>query len=154
AATSDGEVALRPLAIASPAVPAAAPVPAAPVPAPASVPGPARDAGVVMVPLERLDELIRLVGECAAAHLRVGRLLSERLGSAPTGIPEFSELSRTLNELQERTMRTRMVPVATMTDQLHRAVRDLARTLGKNVAWEVRGGDTELDRSVLRQLSD
>jgi len=107
-----------------------------------------------MVPLERLDELIRLVGESAAAHLRVGRLLWERLGVAPTGIPEFSELSRTLNDLQERTMRTRMVPVTTMTDQLHRAVRDLARTLGKDVAWEVRGGDTELDRGVLRQLSD
>jgi two-component system chemotaxis sensor kinase CheA len=94
------------------------------------------------------------VGESAAAHLRVGRLLWERLGLEPAGIPEFSELSRTLNDLQERTMRTRMVPVATMTDQLHRAVRDLARTLGKEVAWEVRGGDTELDRGVLRQLSD
>jgi two-component system chemotaxis sensor kinase CheA len=47
-----------------------------------------------------------------------------------------------------------MVPVTTMTDQLHRAVRDLARSLGKDVAWEVRGGDTELDRGVLRQLSD
>jgi two-component system chemotaxis sensor kinase CheA len=114
----------------------------------------ANGGGVVMVPLERLDELIRLVGESATAHLRVGRLLSERLGLEPTAIPEFSELARTLNDLQERTMRTRMVPVATMTDQLHRAVRDLARTLGKEVAWEVRGGDTELDRSVLRQLSD
>jgi two-component system chemotaxis sensor kinase CheA len=118
--------------------------------APAAV----HDAGVVMVPLDRLDELIRLVGESAAAHLRIGRLLWERLGLEPAGIPEFAELSRTLNDLQERTMRTRMVPVATMTDQLHRAVRDLARTLGKDVAWEVRGGDTELDRSVLRQLSD
>jgi two-component system chemotaxis sensor kinase CheA len=114
----------------------------------------AHGAGVVMVPFERLDELMRLVGESATAHLRVGRLLWERLGLEPTAIPEFSELSRTLNELQERTMRTRMVPVATMTDQLHRAVRDLARTLGKDIAWEVRGGDTELDRSVLRQLSD
>jgi two-component system chemotaxis sensor kinase CheA len=114
----------------------------------------AHDAGVVMVPLERLDELIRLVGESATAHLRVGRLLWERLGLAPSAIPEFSELSRTLNDLQERTMRTRMVPVATMTDQLHRAVRDLARTLGKEVVWEVRGGETELDRGVLRQLSD
>jgi two-component system chemotaxis sensor kinase CheA len=127
------------------------PVPAAPAVRP---PAGAHDAGVVMVPLERLDELIRLVGESAAAHLRVGRLLWDRLGLEPAGIPEFSELSRTLNDLQERTMRTRMVPVATMTDQLHRAVRDLARTLGKEVAWEVRGGDTELDRGVLRQLSD
>jgi two-component system chemotaxis sensor kinase CheA len=139
-----GEVELRPLVIPTGSLPSPA----------ARPPTPAHDTSVVMVPLERLDELIRLVGESAAAHLRVGRLLWERLGVAPTGIPEFSELSRTLNDLQERTMRTRMVPVTTMTDQLHRAVRDLARTLGKEVAWEVRGGDTELDRSVLRQLSD
>ena len=51
-------------------------------------------------------------------------------------------------------MRTRMVPVSTITDQLQRAVRDLARTQGKEVDWEVRGGDTELDRSVLAQLTD
>jgi two-component system chemotaxis sensor kinase CheA len=47
-----------------------------------------------------------------------------------------------------------MVPVATVTDQLNRTVRDLARSLGKVVHWEVRGGDTELDRGVLHQLSD
>ena len=41
-------------------------------------------------------------------------------------------------------MRTQMVPVATITDQLHRAVRDLARALGKDVRWEVEG---ERDRA-------
>ena len=51
-------------------------------------------------------------------------------------------------------MRTRMVPIATITDQLQRAVRDLARTQGKEIDWEVRGGDTELDRGVLDQLTD
>ena len=51
-------------------------------------------------------------------------------------------------------MRTRMVPVATITDQLHRAVRDIARAQGKDVRWEVEGADTELDRGVLHQLSD
>ena len=51
-------------------------------------------------------------------------------------------------------MRTRMVPVSTITDSLHRAVRDAARSLGKDVRWEVRGEDTELDRGVLHQLAD
>jgi two-component system chemotaxis sensor kinase CheA len=112
------------------------------------------DSGVVMVPVERLDKLVRLVGESAAAHLRVGGVLATRFEVEPEGIPEFSELSRVLNDLQERTMRTRMVPVATAADQLNRAVRDLSRRLGKLVAWEVRGGDTELDRGVLHQLTD
>jgi two-component system chemotaxis sensor kinase CheA len=51
-------------------------------------------------------------------------------------------------------MRTQMVPISTVTDQLHRAVRDLARSLGKDVRWHVEGEQTELERHVLQQLSD
>jgi two-component system chemotaxis sensor kinase CheA len=108
----------------------------------------------VMVPVERLDELVRMVGEAAAAHLRVGLVFTERLGVEAANLTEFSELSRLLNGLQERTMRTRMVPVSTITDSLQRAVRDAARSVGKDVRWEVRGEDTELDRGVLNQLAD
>ena len=116
--------------------------------------GPIREAsGTVMVPIERLDELVRMVGEAAAAHLRVGRMLNERLGPEAADASEFVELSRLLINLQEGTMRTRMVPVSTITDSLHRAVRDAARSLGKDVRWEVRGGATELDRGVLHQLA-
>jgi two-component system chemotaxis sensor kinase CheA len=106
-----------------------------------------------MVPIERLDELVRMVGEAAASHLRVGLAFTERLGVDPLEVAEFCELSRLLNGLQEGAMRTRMVPVSTITDSLQRAVRDAARTLGKDVRWEVRGEDTELDRGVLQQLS-
>jgi two-component system chemotaxis sensor kinase CheA len=84
----------------------------------------------------------------------MGRMLGERLSVDPGTVSEFRDLSRVLNDLQERTMRTRMVPVATVTDQLHRTVRDLARAQGKQVRWEMRGEETELDRSVLRQLAD
>ena len=149
--------------------PVPAPAPAAP---PAPLPLPARPAvaaatateratssnressGTVMVPVERLDELVRMVGEAAAAHLRIGRVLTERIGVEASNISEFSELSRLLIGLQEGTMRTRMVPVSTITDSLQRAVRDAARSLGKDVRWEVRGEDTELDRGVLHQLAD
>ena len=114
----------------------------------------AEPGGVVMVPMDRLDELVRLIGESASAHLRMGSMLMERFGVDPTLNSEFNELSRTLNELQERAMRTRMVPLATITDKLQRAVRDLARAQGKTIRWEVRGADTELDRGVLVALSD
>jgi two-component system chemotaxis sensor kinase CheA len=112
------------------------------------------DGEAVRVPLARLDDLIRLVGESAAAHLRVGRMIGQRLEVDPTTIDEVRELSRLLNDLQERAMRARMVPVVTITDVLQRAVRDVARVTGKDVRWDVRGEDTELDRGVLQQLSD
>ena len=115
---------------------------------------PGRLGAVIMVPMERLDELIRLVGEAASAHLRVGRMLKDRFNIDPASCTEFNELSRVLNDLQDRAMRTQMVPVATITDQLHRAVRDLSRAQGKDIRWEVEGTDTELDRGVLHQLSD
>lgn len=131
----------------------AGPAGAAPAVAPAARPDD-RAGETLLVPVSRLDELVRLVGESASANLRLGRLLSERLAVNPGTLAEFRDLSRTLNDLQERTMRARMVPVATITEPLRRAVRDLARSLGKQVRWEDRGTDTELDRSVLQQLAD
>ena len=114
-----------------------------------------RDIGaMVMVPVTRLDELVRMVGEAATGLLRVGRALADRFDVQPDEVSELGELSRVLFELQDRAMRTLMVPVSTITDQLHRAVRDTSRSLGKEVRWEVRGETTELDRNILHQLSD
>ena len=137
--------------------------PAGPVPATAALspvngvlaPGSVdQGSGVIMVPLERLEELTRLVGETASAHLRVGRMLKDRFNLDPATCTEFNELSRSLNDLQDRAMRTQMVPVSTITDQLHRAVRDMSRVQGKDIRWETQGTDTELDRGVLHRLSD
>jgi two-component system chemotaxis sensor kinase CheA len=122
-------------------------------PAPAPAPPITPPGGTIQVPTERLEELLRLVGESASAHLRVGRMLKDQFSVDPTTCSEFTELSRCLNALQDRAMRTQMVPVATITDQLHRAVRALSRAQGKDVRWDVRGTDTELDRGVLHQLS-
>jgi two-component system chemotaxis sensor kinase CheA len=124
----------------------------------ASVASPSRtrraETETINVSVARLDELVRLVGESAAARLRIGQMLNERLGVEVGSVPELRDLSRVLNELQEKTLRARMVPVSTITDQLHRAVRDLSRSLDKRVRWEVRGDDTELDRGVLQHLAD
>jgi two-component system chemotaxis sensor kinase CheA len=116
--------------------------------------GGTRGGETIRVPVERLDELVRLVGEAAAAYLRVGRLLAERLGLDPAGVPELRELSRVLGDLQQRTLRARMVPFATIVEPLRRATRDLARSLGKAVELDLRGQETELDRGVLEQVTD
>ncbi len=109
---------------------------------------------VVRLPLERLDEFGRLVGEAVAAHRRVGHVLSGHLGGNADASPAHRELSLLLDELQDASTRARMVPVATVTGALRRAVRDAARTVGREVRWEVRGEDTAIDRGVLEQLAD
>jgi two-component system chemotaxis sensor kinase CheA len=120
----------------------------------AQAPAPTVAGDVVQVSVERLNELVRTSGESAAAHLRLGRMLATRLGVDPTDVAEFRELQLVLNQLQELTMRVRMVPVATLGYTLHRAIREVARAGSKKVRWEMAGGDTELDRGVLERLAD
>ncbi len=108
----------------------------------------------VRLRVERLDELVRLVGEASAAALRVGRVVTDQLGVEPAGIPELHDLSRILESLQERTLQARMVPFGTIAEPLRRTARDLARSLGKAVELELRGQETELDRGVLEQVAD
>lgn len=141
----------EPVAVVQPSQPPVAEmVASAPQPRPVEAAG----SGVVMVSMERLDELVELLGEAAAAHLKVGRMLKDRFGLDPASAAEFNELSRSLNVLQDRVMRTRMVPVSTIIGGLHRAVRDIARSQGKDIRWHMDGEDTELDRGVLHQLAD
>lgn len=141
---------------------ASLPTPEASLPTPGAPPyepstprrSPDVSGGVIMVPVERLDEYNRLVGEIMSAHLKVGRMLKDRFDVDPTVCTEFVELSRALNYLHDQAMRNQMVPVSTVTDQLQRSVRDLARVQGKRVRWETTGAETVLDRGVLLRLSE
>jgi len=124
------------------------------LPRPIVLPPPSLDRGSLQVPIERMDRLIRLVGEAAAAHLSVGHVLSGELQRDPESVNEYRDLTLILNQLQEVTMRTRMVPVGAVAPTLRRAVRDVARSTGKEVRWEIRGEDSEIDRGVLDRLID
>ena len=104
------------------------------------------------VPVARIDELNRLVGEASAAQLRVGHIFGTEMQKDPEQVTEYRELTKVINQLQEVTERTRMVPVATLEPILHRTVRDAARAAGKDVRWEVIGEDIEVDRGVLEEL--
>jgi two-component system, chemotaxis family, sensor kinase CheA len=106
------------------------------------------------VPVHRLDELVRLIGETVATQLRLGALLKDALGRDPDSVDEFRAFSQVLSEVQEVAMRMRMVPVARILPGLQRAVRDVARISGKRVRFDVSGEDTELDRRILDQLAE
>jgi len=112
----------------------------------------AKSTATLEVPVSRIDELNRLVGEASAAQLRVGHVFGTEMQLDPDGVTEYRELTKVINQLQEVTERTRMVPVATLEPILHRTVRDSARAAGKDVRWEVLGEDIEVDRGVLEEL--
>ena len=110
------------------------------------------DSATLQVPVARIDELNRLVGEASAAQLRVGHVFGTELHMDPDALTEYRELTKVINQLQEVTERTRMVPVGTLEPILHRTLRDSARLAGKNVRWEMVGEDVEVDRGVLEEL--
>src|SRR6266851_4272661 len=85
------------------------------------------DSATLQVPVARIDELNRLVGEASAAQLRVGHVFGTELHMDPDGLTEYRELTKVINQLQEVTERTRMVPVGTLEPILHRTLRDSAR---------------------------
>ncbi|WP_298212153.1 chemotaxis protein CheA [Ferrimicrobium sp.] len=106
----------------------------------------------IRVDVGALDRLVNLVGELVLIRNRTLQI---------NGVIEDAELgalARRLNlittQLQEQIMQTRMQPMESLLAKLPRLVRDLARSLGKQVALTVTGGETELDRGILEALRD
>lgn len=79
-------------------------------------------------------------------------------GELRTLLGDFDQLlnrqGRLSRETQDRLMRIRMVPLATLATRLHRTVRVTAGQRGKGVDFLLQGGDTELDKVVLEELVD
>jgi len=59
-----------------------------------------------------------------------------------------------LGDLQETSLTLRMLPLSTVFDTLRRTVRDLAREHGKEIDFEINGGETELDRKIIERIGD
>jgi two-component system, chemotaxis family, sensor kinase CheA len=108
------------------------------------------DTQSVRIALTHLDEMVDIVGELVIARSRLenitGRIDDHDLTAA------VEEVHRISAELQREIMRTRMVPVGNVFKRFPRMVRDLARDLGKDLAFEVDGVDIELDRTVLDEI--
>jgi len=106
----------------------------------------------VRVDIGRLDALTDLVGELIIAR---GRLMQEAaLSNNPPLLEAAEHTTRLLDDLQHAVLQARMVPVSHIFDRFPRMVRDAARSLGKDVAFDMDGDDIEIDRSLLDELGD
>jgi two-component system, chemotaxis family, sensor kinase CheA len=106
----------------------------------------------IRVDLRRLDELMNLIGELVIAR---GRLdgLARRFAE-----PDLGDVTRDIGRLsaalQSEILQARMVPVWQVFDRFPRMVRDLARQMGRQVAFRVEGKEIELDRAILDEIAD
>jgi two-component system chemotaxis sensor kinase CheA len=106
----------------------------------------------VRIDLRRLDALMNLIGELVIAR---GRLVALTAASEDPALVETVDHSaRLIGDLQDEIMTCRMVPVWQVFDRFPRLVRDAARSVGKQVAFEIDGKDIELDRSMLDEIGD
>jgi two-component system, chemotaxis family, sensor kinase CheA len=114
----------------------------------------------VRVDIHKLDRLMNVVGELvlirSSLEAQVERQKGE--GGDPALAGELQHLSRSLErklaELQAGILEVRMVPLDQVFDKLARMVRKLAREVGKEVELVVAGGDVELDKLIVEELSD
>lgn len=106
----------------------------------------------VRVDIERLDNLMNLVGELV---INKGRLEQIGLSQHHADLSDVIEqMERITNDLQSVVMNVRMVPIEQVFNRFPRMVRDLAKDLGKEVEFVIEGKDTELDRTVIDEIGD
>ncbi len=147
-----GAAAAKPQAAAKPAAggskPAAKPAKSAARKEPAAPKGET----TVRVDTARLDDIMNLVGELVLTRNRLNTLRQtfddERVHKA------ISSLDVVTADLQTAVMKTRMQPVKKVFGRFPRVVRDLARSLGKEVQLELEGEETDLDKNLVEALAD
>ncbi|HKH00350.1 MAG TPA: hybrid sensor histidine kinase/response regulator, partial [Bradyrhizobium sp.] len=106
----------------------------------------------IRVQLGTLEHLMATVSELVLTRNQLLEIM-RRIGDSEFNAP-LQRLSSITAELQEGVMRTRMQPIGNAWQKLPRIVRDLAVDLGKDIALELSGGETELDRQVLELIKD
>ncbi|MGY4532514.1 two-component system chemotaxis sensor kinase CheA [Pseudomonas sp. TE3786] len=148
--------AAKPAAKAEPAKPAATkPAAAAPAPAAAAADkaSPATEAETtVRVDTARLDEIMNMVGELVLVRNRLVRL---GLNSGDENMSKaVSNLDVVTADLQTAVMKTRMQPIKKVFGRFPRLVRDLARSLKKEINLELVGEETDLDKNLVEALAD
>lgn len=179
---SDGEAGAQPAAAAPVAAAAqvapVVPVAAAPIPAPAPATAePARVAAekaadrapdksgsdTIRVSQAKLDGFMNTVAELIISKTMINHLV-ERLGAETQGTAldsltkELHQASAYLDqvskEIQAAVLGIRMVPIKTIFSKFPRMLRDLAKASGKRIELKVFGEETEIDKSLIEELSD
>jgi len=116
---------------------------------------PAAEAATLRVSVDKVDQLINLVGELvitqavlAQTSRGLDHALQQQLGAG------LADLERNTRDLQEAVMSIRMIPMSGVFNRFPRMLRDLAGKLGKKVELVTHGEATELDKGLIEKITD
>ena len=121
----------------------------------AAAPAKTSESSSIRVAVEKVDQLINLVGELVITQ----SMLAQRSGELdPVAhgdlLNSMGQLERNARDLQESVMSIRMMPMEYVFSRFPRLVRDLASKLGKEVELTLLGSSTELDKSLIERIID
>jgi two-component system chemotaxis sensor kinase CheA len=106
----------------------------------------------IRIDLQRLDLLMKQVGELVVAKNRLSSLSAR---AADPTLTEVSErIARLVSAMQIEVIAARMTPVGEVFERFPRLVRDLSRDLGKEIRFDMEGEEIELDRSILDEIGE
>ncbi|MEJ5071233.1 chemotaxis protein CheA [Enterobacter ludwigii] len=118
-------------------------------------PAKASESTSIRVAVEKVDQLINLVGELVITQSMLAQRSNE-LDPVEHGdlITSMGQLERNARDLQESVMSIRMMPMEYVFSRFPRLVRDLASKLNKQVELTLMGSSTELDKSLIERIID
>ncbi|WP_175796538.1 chemotaxis protein CheA [Burkholderia anthina] len=122
---------------------------------PAAVAASGAEGSSIRVGVEKVDQLINLVGELVITQA----MLAETASAFDPALHDrlfngMAQLERNARDLQEAVMSIRMMPMDYVFSRFPRLVRDLAGKLGKQVELVTFGQATELDKSLIERIID
>ena len=118
-------------------------------------PAAALESSTLRVSVEKVDQLINLVGELVITQA----MLAQNSKQIDTGLYQqlaagLADLDRNTRDLQESVMSIRMIPMSMVFSRFPRMLRDLAAKLGKKVDFVTQGEATELDKGLVEKITD
>jgi two-component system chemotaxis sensor kinase CheA len=118
-------------------------------------PAAALESSTLRVSVEKVDQLINLVGELVITQA----MLAQNSKQIDTALYQqlvggLADLERNTRDLQESVMSIRMIPMSMVFSRFPRMLRDLAAKLGKKVEFVTQGEATELDKGLVEKITD
>lgn len=114
----------------------------------------------IRVDVSKIETLMNLVGEIIIDQTMVMKLNQDmkQQGTSHEDVAEqeriLKHMARVVSEFQESVMKTRMLPIEQLFGRFPRIIRDLSNQLGKDIHLVMEGGETEIDRTVIEEITD
>ncbi|WP_055047016.1 chemotaxis protein CheW [Devosia sp. A16] len=109
----------------------------------------------IRVDLDKIDRVVNMVGELVITQSMLTQQMDETLRARYQELVRGLEvLAQTTRGLQDSVMSIRAQPVKTVFSRMPRLVRELAGKTGKKIRLETIGENTEIDKTIIEQLSD